>query len=75
MNHLKRFCAVLMLLSALTLPTYGGDISCGGAFLPPCKASAPVEEPIEELGPEASTTEGEIFEAVLTLLQGVLAVF
>ena len=75
MNHLKRFCVVLALFGAFTLPAYAGDISCGGSLTAPCRASATVPEPVEETGPEAETTEGEMVEGALTLLQGLLPVF
>lgn len=75
MNHLKLLCAMLMLLSALTLSARGGDISCGGALQQPCKDAITVEEPVEETPTGPETTGGELFETMLTLVQGVLSVF
>lgn len=72
MNHPRRLCAMLILLSALTLSARGGDISCGGALQPACKEEIPVEAPLLET-PE--TTQGVLIETVLTLVQGVLSVF
>lgn len=68
MKHLYRICAGVVLMLALSIPAFAGQIPCGGITDPPPPPT------------ETATTEGDgqistgVVEAVITLLQGVLFV-
>ncbi len=74
MNHLRRFCAMLTLLSAQTLTARAGDVSCGAA-VQPCRTTAAADELVVGGAPEWGTTDGLFLESVLSLLRGALSVF
>lgn len=65
MSYLRRFCAVAMLVCALAVSAYAGDIPCPGVTSDP----PPSEETMTEAQSEADIT---ITEALLTLIEIVL---
>lgn len=69
MKHLYRGCAGVVLMLALSIPVFAGQIPCGGIVEPPPPPQT-----------ATATTEGDgesagVVEVVTTLLQSVLSVF
>lgn len=71
MKHLYKGCAGIVLMLALSIPAFAGQIPCGGIVEPPPPPQTAT----------ATTTEGDgqmstgVVDVITTLLQGVLSMF
>jgi hypothetical protein len=83
MKKLQRFCAAVVLMSALTLPSAAGEISMPGATTPQPRQQSSVTGDISIPG---ATTTGDmstpgavaldpVTEAALSLLQSLMSLF
>ena len=83
MKTLRQFCAVVVFTLALAIPAFAGVMEIGSPAPPPSQpqtATVNGEMPIgltgqEETGSSEATAADSATEAVLNLLQSVLALF
>ena len=69
MNNLRQFCAGLILMLALTVPTFAGQIECGGVVEQP----PPTEETVTGDMPNGIESTDTVTEAVLSVIVTVLS--
>lgn len=85
MKNLKRICAATLLSIVLTLPGFAGDMLTGAVGNPPPPANQPAATSTANTTSANTESSGDtsnatasldpITEAVLGLLQGILALF
>lgn len=83
MKTLRQFCAVVVFTLALALPAFAGEMSIGSPTPPPSQPQTAAVNGEMEIGltGQEETDSGEVSatdsatEAVLNLLQSVLALF
>ena len=82
MKTLRKLLAAAALTCALTFPAMAGDISTGVAQTPPTRAAGDISTGIMagsaatgEISTGAASAVDPVTEIVLSLLQGVLALF
>ena len=70
MNNLRRFCAGLILMIALTVPTFAGNIECPGFVEPPAAETTVAGE-----RPNGIESTDTVTELVISLLTTILPLF
>lgn len=84
MKTLRTLIAAIALTCALAFPTIAGEMSTGVAQTPPTRVTGDISTGINatagasatgEIGTGAASTVDPVTEAVLSLLQSVLALF
>jgi hypothetical protein len=70
MNNLHKFCAGLILMLALTVPTFAGNIECPGVAEPP-QATATEESVAGEM-PNGVESTDPVTEFLLSVLGSIL---
>lgn len=70
MNNLRRFCAGLILMIALTVPTFAGNIECPGVVESPPPATAAAGDM-----PNGVESTDTLTELVISLLTTILPLF
>ena len=78
MNSLQRLGAAVALTFVLTLPAFAGDMHTGPGITPPPPPATPSATTQGDMhtGPGVAETAGDsLTEAMLSLLEGVLALF
>ena len=72
MNNLRQFCAGLILMIALTVPTFAGNIECPG-FVEPPQATATEETVTGDIQNGVTSTD-PVTELVVSLLTNLLTI-
>ena len=79
MKNLRQFCAIAVLILALALPAFAGEIPCPGVAQQQSSVMGDIGSPGVSATGETSTPEltalDPVTEAALSLLQSILSIF